>query len=384
MENHASAPVTDPIELNRIEEALEALAAGKMVLVVDDADRENEGDLVAAASLITPETINFMAKHGRGLICTPLLESRCNELDLHPMVQRNTDPHHTAFTVSIDLRGNGVTTGISASDRAKTILALVDPTTQPDDFNRPGHIFPLRAKPGGVLQRTGHTEAAVDLARLAGLPPVGVIVEVMNEDGTMARLPQLMEMAESWNMPLISIADLVAYRLAQESLVKEVYRTAVETPSGTFEAVVFQQSEGLEHLAFTYGNWEAADEVLVRMQSGGVFADPVDWIERRPEHKLHQAFAAIAQAGAGVVVCMNAPVVPRSLAEKLQQRSADNQRPSFGGDARDYGIGAQILRALGVRRVNLLTSQPMKRVGIEGYGLTIDRNTLFNDPSVCA
>ena len=375
----AASPAQDPIQLDSIDDAIRALAAGKLVLVVDDADRENEGDLVGTASLITPEWINFMAKHGRGLICTPLPDSYCERLDLHPMVQHNTDPHHTAFTVSIDLRGHGVTTGISASDRAETIRALVDPSFGPDDFNRPGHIFPLRAKPGGVLQRTGHTEAAVDLTRLAGLPPVGVIVEVMNEDGTMARLPQLVQMARKWDLPLVSIADLVAYRMAKESLVRETYRTSVTTVAGTFEAIVFQQQDGLEHLAFTFGHWDSEDEVLVRMQTGGALADAVDWIQHRPEEKLHQAFAAIAKAGAGAVVCMNTPGSGSSMVEKL--KNLQHIRPSFGGDPRDYGMGAQILRALGVRRVNLLTSQPMKRVGIEGYGLTIARNTLFTSPS---
>ena len=365
------------ITLDSIEEAIAAIRQGEMVIVVDDADRENEGDIVAAAATITKETIHFMALHGRGLICTPLPEEYCDALELPPMVAHNTDPHHTAFTVSVDLNGNGVTTGISAEDRAKTILALVDPLTKPSDLNRPGHIFPLKARQGGVLQRTGHTEAAVDLARLAGLPPVGVIVEIMNEQGDMARLPELMIKAKEWKLKLISIEDLVAYRLQRESLVMEKMSSPLETPFGTFMAHVFEQKfTGQQHLALTYGSWEQEQPVLVRVQSHPNGLNALDLLTSGPENKWMRALEAIAKNGQGVAVALQQNQnKTESLAQQLSGYK-NNEQPSMS-DPRDFGIGAQILHALCVKKVKLLTSHPTKRIGIEGYGLTIVENQIF-------
>lgn len=369
-------------KLNTIEEAIEDIRAGKIVIVVDDEDRENEGDMLAAADCVTPEMINFMATHGRGLICTPLLEKRCDELNLHPMVTNNTDPHHTAFTVSVDLKGHGVTTGISAADRAKTIKAMLDPNTKPEDLNRPGHIFPLRAKPGGVLRRTGHTEAAIDLARLAGLTPAGVIVEIMNEDGTMARLPQLFEIAEQHNLKVISIEDLVAYRMQKESLISLRERFDLDTDFGTFTLHAYEQTtNGQVHLALTKGSWSKNEPVLVRMHSAGVGNDVFHLLTHSPSAQLEKALAAVSKNGKGVIVYMNQEQQGKNLLAKLkeyQQAKNDGQvetRPmSFSKDARDFGIGAQILHELGVSKISLLTNNPIKRVGIVGYGLEIVEN----------
>jgi 3,4-dihydroxy 2-butanone 4-phosphate synthase/GTP cyclohydrolase II len=368
-------------ELNTIEEAIIDIKAGKVVIVVDDEDRENEGDFVAAAEMVSPEMINFMTKEGRGLICAPLIDERCKELNLHPMVSDNTDPMLTQFTVSIDLRGNGVTTGISASDRSKTIQALVNKETQPNDLNRPGHIFPLIAKPGGVLRRTGHTEAAIDLARLAGLAPAGVIVEIMNEDGSMARLPELKQIAAKFDLKVISIEDLVAYRMEAESLVIKEEEFELSTEYGTFLLRAFRQTTNDQvHLALSLGSWTKDEAVLVRMHSNSVANDIFEVLTGDTSHQLGKALAKLAEEGKGAVVYMNQEVPKgnilkriRSYKENLEAKDA-KRRMSFTKDARDFGIGAQILHQLGITRVKLLTNNPMKRVGITGYGLTITEN----------
>jgi 3,4-dihydroxy 2-butanone 4-phosphate synthase/GTP cyclohydrolase II len=369
-------------KLNSIQEAIVDIRAGKVVIVVDDEDRENEGDFVAAAEMVTPEMINFMAREGRGLICTPIIESRCNELDLMPMVTNNTDPHHTNFTVSIDLHGEGVTTGISASDRAKTIKAMINPAKTSRDFNRPGHVFPLIAKPGGVLRRTGHTEAAIDLARLSGLYPAGVIVEIMNEDGTMARLPQLLEIAEKHDLKIISIEDLVAYRMAMESLVELREEFPLETEYGTFTLKAFEQTTNNQmHLALVMGSWQDGDPVLVRMHSAGTEHDIFHMITNDTVTQLRKALKKVASEGAGVIVYMNQEKMTMNLLERIrafkeaQENGSSIPKPmSFSKDGRDFGIGAQILRHLGISQVRLLTNNPIKRVGIEGYGLHIVEN----------
>ena len=372
-------------KLNTIEEAIADIKAGKVVIVVDDEDRENEGDFVAAAEMVSPEMINFMTKEGRGLICAPLIDERCKELNLHPMVNDNTDPMLTQFTVSIDLRGNGVSTGISAADRSKTIKALVDPKTTANDLNRPGHIFPLIAKPGGVLRRTGHTEAAIDLARLAGLSPAGVIVEIMNEDGTMARLPQLKEIAAKFDLKVISIEDLVAYRMEAESLVVKEEEFELETEYGTFLLRAFRQTTNDQvHLALSMGTWTKDESVLVRMHSNSVANDIFEVLTGDTSHQLGKALAKLAQEGKGAVVYMNQEMPTgnllqriRSYKDNLEAKDA-KRRMSFTKDARDFGIGAQILHQLGISKVKLLTNNPIKRVGITGYGLTITENVTMD------
>ena len=365
-------------KLNTIEEAIEDIKAGKIVIVVDDEDRENEGDFVAAAEMVTPELINFMAKHGRGLICAPIVETRSRELQLDLMVTKNTDPNHTQFTVSVDKIGDGCTTGISASDRAKTVQALVDPTTMPEELARPGHIFPLIAKEGGVLRRTGHTEAAIDLARLAGMAPAGVIVEIMNEDGTMARLPQLIELAEELDLKLVTIEDLVAYRMKEESLITLKEEFELETEHGSFTLKAFEQNlSGQIHLSLSKGSWTKDEPVLVRMHSAGVGNDIFHMLTTDGPTQLRKAMHSIEKEGKGVIVYMNQQQMSTSLLDRLKQyklkRSGENP-PSFSKDSRDFGIGAQILHELEVSKVRLLTNHAIKRVGIEGYGLTIVEN----------
>jgi len=377
-------PLEEKSPLNRIEEAIEDIRNGRMVVVVDDEDRENEGDLIAAAELITPEQINFMATVGRGLICVPLPDARCDALDLPPMVQRNTELHQTAFTVSVDLLGHGVTTGISASDRAKTIRALVDPATRADDLARPGHIFPLRARQGGVLRRTGHTEAAIDLARLAGLQPAGVIVEIMNEDGTMARLPELLEIAAVHGLKVVSIEDLVAYRMQHESLIHKLRETHFDYAGQRFALRLYEQTTNNQwHIALSLGQWDPSEPVLTRMVSASGSMDLPSMLLQRPSVGLERALERIAQNGQGVVVYLNQLTEPdlgdarARLLERidaLSNRTTPARTRSFGHDARDFGIGAQILRDLGVRKIRLLTNRPMKRVGLEGYGLEIVEN----------
>ena len=369
------------IRLNGIEEALEDIRNGKIIIVVDDENRENEGDFFAAAELITPETVNFMATYGRGLICAAITEERCTELDLPMMVRTNTSSHTTAFTVSVDLLGHGTTTGISASDRAKTLRALVDPVTRPDDLGRPGHIFPLKAKRLGVLRRAGHTEAAVDLSKLADLRPGGVLVEIMNEDGSMARLPQLMKIANEFNLKVISIKDLIAYRLNTDSIL--IKGTEVQLPSayGQFNLIPFiQKSNGLEHVALTTGEWSTTDHVLVRVHSSCVTGDIFGSHRCDCGDQLHEAMRMIQKEGTGVIIYLNQEgrgigLYNKMKAYKLQEEGRDtieaNLELGFRDDERDYGVGAGMLHALGVRNMRLLTNNPVKKAGLEGYGMRI-------------
>ncbi|MBK8580425.1 MAG: bifunctional 3,4-dihydroxy-2-butanone-4-phosphate synthase/GTP cyclohydrolase II [Flavobacteriales bacterium] len=367
-----------------IESAIADIRAGRMVIVVDDEDRENEGDFITAARNATPDVVNFMATHGRGLICTPLTEARCDELGLDPMVRDNTAVHQTPFTVSIDLRGHGTTTGISTSDRSKTILALIDPATKPTDLGRPGHIFPLKARDGGVLRRTGHTEATVDLARMAGFEPAGVLVEIMNADGTMARLPQLREVAKRFDLKLISIEDLVAYRMQTErSVIREV-EVDMPTEYGDFRLIAYRHKEtSEEHLALVKGTWEKDEPVLVRMHSSCLTGDIFGSQRCDCGPQLHAAMAMVEREGKGVIVYMQQEgrgigLMNKLRAYKLQQEGADtveaNLMLGFDMDPRDYGVGAQILHDLGVRRMRLLTNNPKKRTGLVGYGLEITEN----------
>jgi len=370
--------------LNTIEEAIAAIKNGELIIVVDDEDRENEGDFIAAAELITPEKVNFMATHGRGLICTPLTEERCDELELELMVGTNTSLHATPFTVSVDLLGNGCTTGISASDRAKTIASLCDPNTKPEDLGRPGHIFPLRARSKGVLRRSGHTEAAVDLARLAGLYPAGVLVEIMNEDGTMARLPELMAIAEKFSLKIVAIKDLIAYRLKNESLIVKGVEVNLPTQYGNFKFVPFKQkSNGLEHMALMKGEWSLDEPVLVRVHSSCATGDIFGSLRCECGEQLHKAMETIEKEGKGVIVYMNQEgrgigLMNKIMAYKLQEEGYDtveaNVELGFEADERDYGVGAQILRELGVCKMRLMTNNPVKRIGLEGYGLHIVEN----------
>ena len=371
-------PVEDKIELSSIQEAIDDIRAGKVVIVVDDEDRENEGDFVAAAETVTPEMINFMAKNGRGLICTPLTEKRCEKLKLDMMVGNNTDPMETAFTISVDLRGNGVTTGISASDRAKTIKALCDDDATAYDFNKPGHIFPLKAKEGGVLRRTGHTEAAIDLARLAGLKPAGVIVEIMNEDGSMARLPDLYEVARKFDLKLVSIEDLVSYRMQHDSLIEKKEDFDVETRFGSFRLRAYEQTtNGLVHLALTKGSWKPDDEVLVRVNSTLINNDILGTLTNNADQQLNNMFEAINNEEQGAIVFINHldagfDLLNRLKALKENQKKGIFKAPSVKMDTKDFGIGAQILHDIGALRLKLLSnSKQKKRVGMIGYGLEI-------------
>lgn len=363
-------------KLDTIAEAIEDIRKGKVVIVVDDEDRENEGDFITAARNATPEIINFMSKEGRGLICAALTDQRCQELDLHMMVSQNTDPNKTAFTVSVDLLGNGCTTGISAHDRSKTVQALIDPKTRPSDLGRPGHIFPLIAKQGGVLRRTGHTEATVDLARLAGFEPAGVLVEVMNDDGTMARLPQLLEIATRFDLKIISIKDLIAYRLQTETLVEKVREIDFPTRYGDFKLNAFVQSlEQKHHMVLVKGTWTEDEVVPVRVHSCNVLGDLFGSVQNDTESILHRSMEYIEQHGKGVIVYMNHLQKDRDLIDEMTElermRSGEGKVSSASIDTRDYGIGAQILRSLGVSKMQLLTNNPTKRSGILGYGLEI-------------
>ena len=367
--------------LDTIQDAVEAIKRGELVIVVDDEDRENEGDFIAAAELITPEKVNFMATHGRGLICAPLTESRCKELSLDLMVGENTSSHQTPFTVSVDLLGDGCTTGISANDRAKTIIALANDDTTPEDLGRPGHIFPLKAKERGVLRRAGHTEATVDLARLAGLKPAGVLVEVMNPDGTMARLPQLMEIASKFNLRIISIRDLIAYRLQFESLIIKGEEVVLPTAYGEFNVIPFKQkSNGVEHIALIKGSWKNDEEIIVRMHSSCMTGDIFGSLRCECGEQLRKSMELIEKEGKGIVVYMNQEgrgigLMNKIAAYKLQDGGLDtidaNLHLGFMADERDYGVGAQILRNLGVTKMKLITNNPVKRVGLEGYGIEV-------------
>ncbi|HQY12101.1 MAG TPA: bifunctional 3,4-dihydroxy-2-butanone-4-phosphate synthase/GTP cyclohydrolase II [Ferruginibacter sp.] len=367
--------------LDSIESAIEDIRQGKLVIVVDDEDRENEGDFITAANNVTPEIINFMSMHGRGLICAPLVEERCHELQLEPMVVNNTSLHETAFTVSIDLLGNGCTTGISAQDRAKTIQALVNPDTKPEHLGRPGHIFPLKAKKGGVLRRSGHTEATIDMARLAGFAPAGVLVEIMNEDGSMARLPQLIEIAKKFNLKLISIKDLIEYRLREETLIKEEVRVQLPTKYGSFELVAFEQlNTGEIHMALKKGDWKKDEPVLVRVHSSCMTGDILGSLRCDCGDQLHQAMKMIEAEGKGLLLYMNQEgrgigLLNKLKAYKLQEQGRDtveaNLELGFDMDERDYGVGAQILRHMGIRKMKLLSNNPRKRAGLLGYGLEV-------------
>lgn len=371
--------MSNNIQLNTIEEAIEDIRQGKVIIVVDDEDRENEGDFLAAAEKCTPEMINFMATHGRGLICTPLTESRCKELDLHAMVRNNTDHMETAFTVSVDLKGNGVTTGISAADRAKTVLSLLDPNTKPFDLARPGHIFPLIAKQGGVLRRTGHTEAAIDFARLAGFKPAGVIVEIMNEDGTMARLPQLVEVAKKFNLKLVSIEDLVAYRMQHDSLIQKKEDFEIETRFGTYRLRAYLQTTNKQvHIALTKGTWSNGEAILTRINSTQVNNDILGTLTNDADKKLDVMFKKIDEVGKGAIIFINQEVKSLELLSRLSelkklQEDGIIKAPQVKMDAKDFGIGAQILHDIDISRIKLLSnnSEPTKRVGMIGYGLEI-------------
>jgi 3,4-dihydroxy 2-butanone 4-phosphate synthase/GTP cyclohydrolase II len=382
---------SDEIKLDSIESAIEDIKAGKIVIVVDEPERENEGDFVAAARSVTPEMINFMATHGRGLICAPLVEDRCDELGLDLMVKNNSATYETPFTVSVDLIGHGCTTGISASDRAKTVKALIDPSIRPEELGKPGHIFPLRAKKGGVLRRAGHTEAAIDLARLAGFEPAGVIVEIMNEDGTMARLPELIEIAKKFNLKLISIKDLIEYRVRNESLIERQISVDMPTDWGNFDLVAYNQTtNGQTHLALVKGTWTADEPILVRVHSSCVTGDIFGSCRCDCGGQLHRAMEMVEEAGKGVVVYMNQEgrgigLLNKLKAYELQERGMDtveaNLALGFQMDERDYGIGAQILRDLGVTKMKLMSNNPKKRTGLIGYGLEIVDNVPIEIPA---
>ncbi|MBU3681081.1 MAG: 3,4-dihydroxy-2-butanone-4-phosphate synthase [Flavobacterium sp.] len=368
----------DPIQLNTIEEAIEDIRQGKVIIVVDDEDRENEGDFLAAAELVTPEMINFMATHGRGLICAPLTEKRCHELELHSMVKNNTDHMETAFTVSVDLKGQGVTTGISAADRAKTILALVNEDTKPYDLARPGHIFPLTAKQGGVLRRTGHTEAAIDFARLAGFKPAGVIVEIMNEDGTMARLPQLVEVAKKFDLKLVSIEDLVAYRMQHDSLIVKKEDFEMETRFGSYRLRAYLQTTNKQvHIALTKGSWNNGEPILTRIISNQANTDILNSLTDSRDKIMEDVFLRINQEQKGAVVFINSEKDSSDLLNRLSelkqcQAEGITKIPQIKMDVKDFGIGAQILHDLDISNIRLITnSMQAKRVGMIGYGLEI-------------
>ncbi|MEO9571603.1 MAG: 3,4-dihydroxy-2-butanone-4-phosphate synthase [Polaribacter sp.] len=365
-------------QLNSISEAIEDIRNGKIIIVVDDENRENEGDFLAAAEKVTPEMINFMATHGRGLICAPLTETRCKELELGMMVNNNTDPMETAFTVSVDLRGKGVTTGISASDRALTIKALIEKNTKPFDLARPGHIFPLKAKEGGVLRRTGHTEAAIDFARLAGLQPAGVIVEIMNENGTMARLPQLLEVAKKFDIKIVSIEDLVAYRMEHDSLIEIKEDFDIKTRFGDFRLRAYQQTTNNQvHIALTKGAWSKDESILTRVNSTLVNNDILGTLTNDADKKLDKMFQVINEEGKGAIIFVNQQNQSQNLLSRLSvlkenQANGNIKAPDIKMDNKDFGIGAQILHDLNIRKLKLITNtQQSKRVGMIGYGLEI-------------
>ena len=372
------------IKLNSIEEALVDIRAGKVIIVVDDEDRENEGDFITAARNVTPEIINFMAKEGRGLICTPLTEERCDELELDLMVGKNTVLHQTQFTVSVDLIGKGCTTGISVQDRSKTIQALIDPNTKPEELGKPGHIFPLKARKGGVLRRAGHTEAAIDLARLAGFEPAGVLVEILNEDGSMARLPDLMNVAKKHNLKIISIEDLIEYRLDHESLIKEEVKIDMPTKHGEMKLTAFTQvNTGDLHFALSKGVWNPGDPVLTRVHSSCLTGDLLDSLRCDCGDQLSTALDMIEKEGHGLLLYMQQEgrgigLLNKLKTYKLQEEGLDtyeaNERLGFDMDERDYGVGAQILRHLGATKLKLMSNNPKKRVGLIGYGIEIVEN----------
>ncbi|MBG0860755.1 MAG: bifunctional 3,4-dihydroxy-2-butanone-4-phosphate synthase/GTP cyclohydrolase II [Bacteroidales bacterium] len=369
------------IKLNTIEEAVEDIRNGKLLIVVDDEDRENEGDFICSAELITPELVNFMAKHGRGLICVALPEERCEELDLHLMVGTNTSIHETQFTVSVDLKTTETTTGVSAKDRALTIKALVDPATKPSDLGRPGHIFPLKAKEKGVLRRAGHTEAVVDLTRFAGLMPGGALVEIMNDDGSMARLPDLVKLRKKFNIKIITISDLIKYKLERDSIIEKGDRVRLPTERGIFEFIAFRQtSNGLEHGALVKGNWTKDEPVLVRVHSSCFTGDIFGSLRCDCGAQLHRAMEMVETEGKGVIIYLSQEgrgigLLNKIKAYRLQDEGMDtvqaNLKLGFGEDERDYGVGASIMRELGLGKVRLISNNPVKRAGLEGYGIKI-------------
>jgi 3,4-dihydroxy 2-butanone 4-phosphate synthase/GTP cyclohydrolase II len=371
--------IKEKINLNSISEAIEAVKNGEVIIVVDDANRENEGDFVAAAEKISPELINFMATHGRGLICAPLTEERCSELQLNKMVSNNTDPLETAFTVSVDLKGKGMTTGISATDRSNTVKALVDPNTSPYDLSRPGHIFPLIAKSGGVLRRTGHTEAAIDFARLAGMKPAGVIVEIMNEDGSMARLPQLVEVAKKFDLKIVSIEDLVSYRMQNDSLIVKKADHEISTQYGKFRIRAYEQTtNGNVHLALTKGSWDTNDVVLTRIHSSKFTNDILGTLTGSIRKGLDDIFKLINEAEKGAILFINQEQTPENLLaridllKQMQEEGKENTAPPMKMDFKDYGIGAQILHDLNIQNLKVISnSTQAPRIGITGYGITI-------------
>jgi len=380
-----------PLPLNTIPEAITDLKAGKVIIVVDNEDRENEGDFITAAANVTPEVINFMATHGRGLICAAITEERAKALELEMMVSNNTSEHDTPFTVSIDLKGHGCTTGISVHDRAKTIHALIDPATQPSDFGKPGHIFPLKAKKGGVLRRAGHTEATVDLARLAGFEPAGALVEIMNEDGTMARLPELKEIAIKFNLKIVSIEDLISYIIQHETIIQRQVKVFLPTLVGNFDLIAYRQTTtDQEHLALVKGTWEKDEPVLVRVHSSCMTGDIFGSCRCDCGPQLQKAMEIIEKEGKGVILYMNQEgrgigLLNKLKAYKLQEEGLDtveaNIELGFKMDERDYGVGAQILRDLGINKIQLLTNNPKKRAGLMGYGLEIVKNIPIEIPS---
>jgi 3,4-dihydroxy 2-butanone 4-phosphate synthase/GTP cyclohydrolase II len=369
---------------NTIEEAIEDIKNGKIIIVVDDEDRENEGDFLTAARNVTPEVINFMAKEGRGLICAPLIDSRCKELGLELMVTDNTTLHETPFTVSVDLLGKGCTTGISAQDRAKTVQALIDPATKPEELGKPGHIFPLKARPEGVLRRAGHTEAAIDFARLAGFEPAGCIVEILSEDGTMARLPELTQIAKKFDMKLVTIKDLISYRLEKESLIKRIISVDMPTDYGDFILTAFKQIDtDQEHLVLQKGTWEPSEPVLVRVHSSCVTGDIFHSLRCDCGEQLAKSMEMIEKEGKGAIIYINQEgrgigLVNKLKAYKLQEQGLDtveaNLQLGFKMDERDYGVGAQIIREIGITKMRLMTNNPTKRAGLIGYGLEIVEN----------
>ena len=376
--------LSQKIQLNTIEEAIEDIRNGKIIIVVDDEDRENEGDFLAAAEKITPELINFMATYGRGLICAPMTESRCKELELKPMVTNNTDHMETAFTVSVDLKGNGVTTGISAGDRAKTILALVNNSTKPHELARPGHIFPLVAKQGGVLRRTGHTEAAIDFARLAGFKPAGVICEIMNNDGSMARLPQLIEVAKKFNLKLVSIENLVAYRMQHDSLIVKKEDFEVTTRFGIFRLRAYEQTTNKQiHIALTKGNWNLGDPILTRINSSQVNNDLLGTLTNNVDQQLDNMFRVINEQGQGAVIFINQDMQTIDFLNRISelkhlQINGILKAPKIIIDIKDYGIGAQILHDIDISKIRLVSNtEKAKRVGMIGYGLEITEYVSF-------
>jgi 3,4-dihydroxy 2-butanone 4-phosphate synthase/GTP cyclohydrolase II len=365
------------IKLDKIEDAIESIKKGEIIIVVDDEDRENEGDFITAAETIDSEKINFMAKNGRGLICVPMSERLCLDLNLEKMVPNNTDPLETAFTVSVDLKGNGVTSGISASDRAKTVQALVDKNTKPDDLQKPGHVFPLIAKDGGVLRRTGHTEAAIDFARLAGFKSAGVIVEIMNDDGTMSRLPELMDVAHKFNLKIVSIEDLVAYRMKNDSLINKIFDEDVDTQFGNYRLRGYKQTNNDQiHMALTLGDFSETDSVLTRINSSVIDNDVTKILSGTNEKRYDKIFEMINKEGKGAVIFINQNQSPDDIIKKLKSFNNNEDRPKI--DFKDFGIGAQILLNLGISNINLLSnSEQINRVGLSGYGLSIKKHTSY-------